>query len=475
MKSSYNLLEKYEWLGEFWIPKTDNKMPGILSYSPKDGIKLKLLGRYHRVKPVVKDEDIKTLFGYTFETGPLTIFSPKISNVGFSGGGTFIDEVHCGFIVIGKNFEDDEVFDKCDFRLNNFNEFCYPKSHALYAPTIDKDGLVMRCDSFTTQVHQDLYNHLFYWDTSEVFPEHPTPTLDVSKIFVITDEDLKKDLNTAFIEVLTKHNKEKEALNVKEDIRYRISISSTEQQLASIWFEKIHIFGMLISCFMLKGIIPIEINFLKRTDNKFTRHQVLKSPYLNDSQVKKAQEDKDINYWMMLVNLSEVKNDFTKIIESWEKFVNWKFNIVHDTIFGHLNAGDGSYLQKYVLLMASVSQFYSKLKDNKSGENYDWFFNTYAGDKIQNEFLKLLPEGIKKDNIGEALGDIRNSIMHPVKLNHLSEQWSVCMKPVNIYNISELIFLTLIIALYSQIGISKAIIQKLQDNFDQYIVTHSEF
>lgn len=468
MKKSYNLLEEYEWLGEFWVPQTENKMSGILSYSPKDGIKLKVTGR---PRPI-EDINLNTLFGYTCETGPLTIYASEISNVDTGIGDHFIDTVPCGYVIMGGFFEENEIFDKCNFRLNNFNEFCHPKDYALYAPILKNEDLMMAYKDFVMEIHQEIYEDSFYWDTSDVVPDIPVPPLDVSKIFVIDDENLKKDLNSAFIDVLTKHKKEKEELNIKKDIKYKISISSLEKKLGKEWFKEIYSFGMLLSCFMLKRIIPIEINLFKKTEKGFTSYAVLKSPYLNESQTIDVQKDQDNR--IMLVNLNSIKRDFAEITSGWQEFVAWRFNIVHDTIFSHLHSNSGSCIQNYVLLMASVAQFYSKMNNDKAGEQYDWFFNTYAGDKIKDEFLKILPEGTDRNKIGKALGDIRSKIMHPASLNSWSEKKLQTMNPINIYNISELIFLTLILAIYKHIGLSEATIMKLQDNIERYRVVRSE-
>ena len=103
MRVKYSLLKKYKWLGEFWVKGNEkNNFPGILSYSPKEGVRLKLLHREEL-------QEECNLFGYTQETGPLTLLS--IIPIGDLSTNfvTTEESFFCKTAILGGHFEFEEL------------------------------------------------------------------------------------------------------------------------------------------------------------------------------------------------------------------------------------------------------------------------------------------------------------------------------------------------------------------------------
>lgn len=71
--NTYDHFKKYEWLGEFWLPKRKRRFPGKLSYNPEDGVVLECL--YSKVEQSFWNS--KQIFGL-LETGEFcSVFCEK--------------------------------------------------------------------------------------------------------------------------------------------------------------------------------------------------------------------------------------------------------------------------------------------------------------------------------------------------------------------------------------------------------------
>lgn len=134
MSKDYSFLDKYEWLGEFWLEgEEDKKFPGLLTYAPEKGISIRILRKnadfpHHRIPGFIRDESKSvTIFGYTQDAGKVSLFDcmPR----GDSSVNLYSTEMglFCGYAVLGGHFPRSHLFYSCSIGLNNLNEFCHPQ------------------------------------------------------------------------------------------------------------------------------------------------------------------------------------------------------------------------------------------------------------------------------------------------------------------------------------------------------------
>ena len=109
MTAAVSLLETHEWLGEFWLPGSeDQKFPAIVRYSPRDGLLLTTseTGRL----PDNWEEECKTIHGVTHATGPLTLLKAWPRSSGTYKTWSLEREFYSGAAIWGRHFDEESRF-----------------------------------------------------------------------------------------------------------------------------------------------------------------------------------------------------------------------------------------------------------------------------------------------------------------------------------------------------------------------------
>ncbi len=93
----FSPINEYEWLGNFWFSDNpDSKFPGILSYSPKNGLVLS------------KDNNKSvTIYGYTQETGQVSLVSCCFAGNFSTNFTTQKEKYFCTAMIVGGYSEAD--------------------------------------------------------------------------------------------------------------------------------------------------------------------------------------------------------------------------------------------------------------------------------------------------------------------------------------------------------------------------------
>lgn len=457
MAKNYNLLEHYEWLGEFWFEEDSKKMfSGILSYSPSSGIVLKcLFGKLAKQYRDIFEEKFKKgelIQGYTQETGAITL-SYVYSSEKTQGNFVTTESITCDFAVLGHHFKKDVRLKGYLFTFNNLDEFCYPQ-HRKFNDFYEKEKILSaKIDSMNIELIKQAIG--------------TTYGNQISNMLMSDNKELKKDLDEAVSKVMNKHKTK--FLDIKKEMHYYFSLRSNKKKHLS--YKECHKTARkildLFKCLMLRRLVFTEIiAYVPAVSNgkRYNKRCTILIPlYLEERVVKSIMKSEDYNY--LPVNMLGVKENFGSIVNSWDRFKNERFNIVLQTIINHIYNHVDCF-QHYVLLIASIDQW-SFWENIDSKIKYDGFINNHANEKIKSKLLEMLPSGIKNEELGKALGDIRNCIIHPPKQNTKEfKKYSSVINYAGISNLSELVYFVLVVALYKKIGVEKKYIEKFLRNID---------
>ena len=121
MANELNLLEKYEWLGEFWSTDEAEKFPGILRYSPQEGITVLALVSSDKRHTYCQ----KIIYGYCQETSYLTLYECFVKDEGTSNFVTNSPTLYASYAITRGQFSTTDSFENCQFELTGLDEFCY--------------------------------------------------------------------------------------------------------------------------------------------------------------------------------------------------------------------------------------------------------------------------------------------------------------------------------------------------------------
>jgi len=464
MAIKFNMIQEYEWLGEFWFSGNAGfTFPGILSYTPKEGVLLS----------VVKNGDFEdkntseTIHGYTIETGPVTLV-PAIHtensslNIAKEIFSIKKRKYFCKAMIIGEHFEHSKIFEAISFKLNDLDEFCHPQGFKLNDDYSDKD--VLKADIIDGEIKASL-------SLKKVATGRPVKK--ISKALVLSkekDEALIGELDVAISAILEKYKK---SLTVKTDIEYelKIKINDGEGEKFENHIKLMESVANLFSILMLKTVKPIEISLLNNKENGCykNKHSLFLSLLLDQPQVQSVKK-KEYQH-LLPVNINGIKENFGNIFETWNKdFATNRIGILLPTLLTHIN-GRYEHIQHYILLLTAIEEWsISENAGHKNKTKFDLVIETYGNEEFRKEFKKNLP--FQNSTIGDNLSKIRNFIVHPASLKGKKNKCKKSLDILLIANLSEFMFILLVIALYKKLGIDEKTVKKVSDNFIKHIKTY---
>jgi len=458
------MLDEYEWLGSFWLSTSpDLSFPGTISYKPNSGIRF----TYFRNGPLVsKDEAsmnrVYFIHGFIPELKNITLVASLITYYPIQHSGIIKETITCDYLITMGHFDETTVFKNCSFRLKHIDEFFFPqdrKQHDSYNPNFLYDQTVKNKEKdFKLIIKQSV--------TSNILPIKPSSLFTIHK----KTNDMICDEYCAEIDDFFNNFEKKNEVIVlsKETLKYWFLLESEKEVGISIneFIDVIENCKNLFILLFLEITAPIEIAFKLGDDMEPTTCQVLKSLYLSPSQMMQFSSRKLSNY-RIPINFASIRDELGLILKEWYILNSNEFNIAISQVIDHIYGNDHFY-QKYTLFLASIEHWSMEYnpKYNKSSK-YDWFINNYSNEKLITVLKKYLPEN--SSSIGEHLSNIRSCIVHPKSLKDKFVQYQPYINNTNIANISEIIFLLLIIAIYDKIGISQNIITNLKSNYEYHL------
>ena len=220
---SFNLLDSVEGLGEFWFRSEPSyKFPGIFSYCPKEGIKIKFISTTD-LEELIKEKSV--ILGCIKKLGNVTLFPEYVSNYTMTSGSDdiFIKQsgtLSCSMAIFGKHIasDDDLKFNSCTFTLNNLDNFCSRNS---LSESYKKDEFLLDV-KLDSGLHLKLKRSFSY-----------TPILNkITEALHVNDLDFATELNDAVKGVVEKYK--------NNSLKYIIIVKIKKVFSVPEFFEKIN-------------------------------------------------------------------------------------------------------------------------------------------------------------------------------------------------------------------------------------------
>ena len=87
---------------------------------------------------------------------------------------------------------------------------------------------------------------------------------------------------------------------------------------------------------------------------------------------------------------------------------------------------------------------------------------------MKNSLRQKLPvPNSENESLGKLLSQVRGVVLHPTNGNHISN--------VALDNLSEIIYLMLVIAIYEKIGIAESAVSKIKNKFENRLRIIEEY
>jgi len=434
MTKSLSMLDEDEWLGEFWAPDDkDDTYPGILSYSPADGISLSLQLAFGNETM----EKSGMLNGYCQKLGLVTLFGCFVKTNGESNCTTKLPVIFASLLICGTDTEYvEEGFDRCAFELSNFREFVHPQGYKL-DDKYSKDAIsIAEIEGAKISLKKS------------VTGTYLAPR-EISKVIWVNPENdrFMDDIDSASSKVAKKHGID--VLYLKKDIGTEIVIESDKKELISYYNLMICSITDLFSKLIVKESVPVWISLFRNDGEKESSYKVLQSILTSPRDI---QADK--NHHFLTVNYFDIKDNFNNLISTWNAMYSDSSDFILNVLREHIRGRTNS-LQHAVLLISALEQWFNKYENDTVGEKkYDFIMCKYSTDDL-NQFLIEKSPVSKKDNesIGQLISSIRSTILHPQRGGELD----LCA----FANISEVIFVVLLRAVFIKLGVSQSAIDKI--------------
>ena len=259
----------------------------------------------------------------------------------------------------------------------------------------------------------------------------------------------------------------------KSKVAYEVVISrGTEER--KFQFQDIrkecYTVSSLFSMLMLKPVNIIKMSVRSSQGDQRVYNSVLLSLWLTPELIKRSQNE--VSYHFLPINHNGISHDFNSILNSWRSFQQDECNLVYSVVHEHLSGHYNSF-SHCALLISALEQWVFKYSDAPESEKapkkkYDWFIDKYCTEEMKNSLRQKLPvPNSENESLGKLLSQVRGVVLHPTNGNHISN--------VALDNLSEIIYLMLVIAIYEKIGIAESAVSKIKNKFENRLRIIEEY
>lgn len=433
--------EDFETIGEFYLQENiDIKYPGILTYSPENGIKLVLMYNFSKSSKFWNHtrNEYYSFCGNVAEYGEITLIGGMHQDGYCNFGTTNKVELYISYLILGVHLN---RTDKCvygaNFSFPGFENFC---SHITGKQLYYKTPLMEHNIEGTNYIIKNA-------------PDKYVSIKDL--LFPIKDnEQLIKEISDKLSST---------SLQVG-DFKPKFFISQTEGITFWEMIRRVFSIEKLISVLLLtpveSGTLFVKVN----QDGKEKYCQVLHK--LSD----KANKVKIGHHAYLPVNLDNIKDKFPTILPIWQEMTRDEFNIKNivltDKLFGRSQTGYQSFL-----LYIAYAEEWQKGYNQEMGLKAYFEENVQVDDFIYNSFKAYFPDVSSVQDISKHLGAIRDCIAHTqikfVNSDKYKQHKDILEQEVAIQNLCEILFLLFVRTIYKKFGIKQTRFQ--QGNFERQL------
>lgn len=487
----FDIQKDFNYLGQFWYSDCpDKRFPGIFSYSLEKGPMLKMMEIPYFPAEEKKE---KTIHGIVEEIGKVTLLGIPLTYKTTFGSDSFnVRNFELILAITGTHsLMTDESFNRISFHFPEIDAFCSFKDINGYFIS-DNKTLIKNIpidDDFEIELKQGIRDVV---ELTSVLPDSIMDKIDPEyktakrQLFTKENFDPKKSEFTEQGKILAKKiNKTEQDLTITKPF-YCVAVKGKNRKIKDFIKIKFEL-EKLFSVFFLT---PIYSDFCCIGDDK-GKYYVIKK-------IGKVSKNSPL-FLHLPITINNVKNNFKDIFANWVKILPSDLLnlVVIDKFYNNITPG----YQQFSILLAIIGGWqilHGENKDyNKRYENFlketlqpnDIFYKG-KGEKCGNASTKQ--EGIKDKidrifgseksfgSIAQDLNNIRDCILHwDQKLQNqkksdtqLERCKDILNKETSVMNLCEILFIVLLYAIYSKLGIVLSENQKL--NLLRYVRSWSE-
>lgn len=454
MSRQYHLDERYEWVGEFWIEEDPEvKFPGNLSYDPILGVRLATL-QQGMTSAEVGNKTIKIL-GCIREVGLITLLqctrrgneTHLSTSLGWITDGFFFVTA----AVLEKHIAKDEYIAGSTFSFTHIDEFFRPKIQAMTQthtsiPLLEYDTGLKKWGVYRNTIGYGISNN------------------SISDLLALDENNVEfcNELNTEFTRLLEKH-KIKHVVRKSEVYHY---VKASDEKLdVSKSFAMIYSVLNLFCMLTLKSCSLEYLTFsFKNNENR--QYNTLLTRWASEARLNSAKTES--YYHLMPVNYNSLRDSLSHVTNEWEEFSQDELNLVYPVMVEHIWGGYNT-MAHCALLISALEQWFSRYssasqKEKKQRRNkYQWPIDTYCTQEMKDYLDTLLPKKEGKD-LGYRMARARAAVLHPKSEEKI--------KSSDLDNISEMVFIMLLVGLYKKLKIPEESIIKLQEKYPRGMREH---
>ena len=472
----FNQEKSFSYIGEFWdIEEPDKKFSGTLEYNPTNGISLRFI-----TSPSLHDNEIyPTMHGFCEEIGNVTLINciPNGGKTYFGTTYSYETKVYkvTGIIVGIHTSKDKKIFNGISFHFPEMNSFC-----------------CWRNDDYFISDHKPIVDCKTKDNLNIKIAQGYRDTMDLS--LVLNNEVLKKicpELTEYRKNITTKPELSPRELEIINQERDNITITKPFYAI-TVKGNRANIGNYLHIRYKIEKLFSIF--FLKPIYSTFAKVFIGKKGYTLIEHINTLNNNKSIEHLPYIpVNISNVKDKFNEIYDNWNNILPSDLLdiLIVDKFYNHVGSG---YQQFSILLSIIGSWQIIHGSDNTYNSRYEKFLeeNLPDNDIFTNgikEGEKIIRKGIKErfydilssnkwSDIAYDLNNIRDFILHlDMKVNNkkgnFSKYISIIDEETSINNLCEILFIILIKAIYSKIGI--VLTDDEKNNLLRYIVSWTSY
>jgi len=437
MKANISQMDEHKWLCELWpLEDEDNKFSGIMSYSPSGGIEIEALAAcdaYDFDKAAV-------LHGNSYDLGKFTLmgcFEKTYSQTRALKSA----KIGAIYLIVGGHFLAGQKFSSCSFQINDISIIEELKNLPQKASGIKNKLLRGTYKGLDVCLEESWQAGLF----------EPNNLIAVDNNFdeIKVDDELKElKRNIATF----KKDSDANSLFYKKSPIYQFTLSGVGELSVHDFHKDIKGITNLLAVLSLKKCVSVEVSLFTDSKNRFA---VLQSCYLSDKDVQQITSQKrnpfrDVHYEVLAAN-------FQKTLDVWEDVTDSSIDLIGRTFSGYINDNQDP-VQLLILAISALEQWHDRYEKDEGGAGqYDYMINTYATDDMKVDIEEHSPLKLK-GTLGKLLSNIRGVIVHPKAIRGYKFKAGRNFDDTALFNLVEVIVLTLLGALYSRFGYQKSVL-----------------
>ncbi len=366
-------MNSFEYEGHWWLPENPNHtVGGILTFDPKSGADLKLLGSFKELQNLNKRIEPNIILGLS-EGKRITLYNCIETRTQISMPGTVQTNYNALYVLVGLHFKEKKLlkFNSYSVSYNHLNEW-------------------LNICGFTEKIHFNEDNTFKGQELSFFWPESDNYRLNNFDI----STDFRYDIKTKGVKKYILD----QTCSIKFEFKKRISIDAFSK--IEYHFQNFLSLAMLNASYPLKVIAKANDLFITDKNQKKRFFEIFIYHAINSEISKHKYDNKEI-----LFSYSDIKENFQVMLENWfnkKELLSPVFNLYFANLYN-----PKSYLNTKFLNFVYALETYHRRK--------------YGGSYVSEEEYTSVYESLEKAIPTKLRKDFRESIRNRLKyLNEFS-------------------------------------------------------